>query len=98
MKLAAEAKEYTVLREIVDPVTCNPRKAWHDLGEPKNPSNAQVELIRRFAYPFAQSGIAKRARGTIALLVPVRAQGVVYVDITEREFEGDRGFDFDRRF
>ena len=98
VKLAAEAKEYTVLREIVDPVTCNPRKAWHDLGEPKNPTDEQVELIRRFAYPFAESEIAKRSRGVIALNVPVRGQGVVYVDITEREFEGDRGFDFDRRF
>ena len=87
-----------MLREIVDPVTCNPRKAWHDLGEPKNPSDEKVELIRRFAYPFAESEIAKRSSGVIALNVPVRGQGVVYVDITEREFEGDRGFDFDRRF
>ena len=68
------------------------------MGEPKNPSAEQIELIRRFALPFAESEIAKRNRGNISLTVPVRGQGVVYVDITEREFEGDRGFDFDRRF
>jgi len=97
VKLPAGAGEYTVLRETVDETTCNPRKAWHDMGEPKYPSKEQSDIIRRFAYPFAESEIVKRSRGCVSVSVPLRAQGVVYVDITEREFEGDRGFDYNRR-
>ena len=98
LKLEADAKEYTVIREIVDEETCNPVKAWHDLGEPRNPSKQQIETIRKFAYPYAQSEIAKSSRKNITVSVPVRAHGVVYLDITAREFEGDRGFTYGRRF
>ena len=98
VKLAADAKEYTVIRETVDEVTCNPVKVWHDLGEPKNPSDAQVEIIRKAAFPFTESDIAVRSRGKISFTVPVRAHGVIYLDITEREFEGDRGYTYGRRF
>ncbi len=96
VKLPAEGKEYTAIREIVDEETCNPVKAWHDLGEPRNPSKEEVETIRKFAYPAMGSEILKRSRGNISLSVPVRSNGVVYVDIRPREFEGDTGYVYGR--
>ena len=50
------------------------------------------------AFPFTESDIAVRSRGKIGFTVPVRAHGVIYLDITEREFEGDRGYTYGRRF
>ena len=91
VKLPAQVKEYTMISETVDQVTCNPQKAWHDLGEPKNPSKEQVELIRKFAYPLCASDVLTKSRGgKIGFNMEVRPLGVVYVSITPREFEGDR--------
>ena len=33
------------ITELVDEEVCNPLKAWHDLGEPANPSQEQLELL-----------------------------------------------------
>ena len=98
LKLPAEAKEYTLISEVVDEITCNPRKAWHDLGEPRNPSREQVELIRKFAYPFCESDTLKKSRGgKITVEEAVRPHGVVYFSVNPRDFEGDTGFDYERR-
>ena len=87
-----------MISETVDPVTTNPQKVWHDLGEPKNPSKEQTELIRKFAYPFCESDILTKSRGgKITFDAEIRPQGVRYVSITPREFEGDRGFTYGRR-
>lgn len=97
VKLPAAEAEYTVIRETVDEMTCNPQKAWHDLGEPKNPTKEETELIRRFAYPFCESEILKKNRGKMTLTGEVRPHGVVYVSINPRTFEGDTGFTYGRR-
>lgn len=98
VKFPAETKEYTVISETVDPVTTNPQKAWHDLGEPKNPSKEQTELIRKFAYPFSESGILTKSRGgKVTFDAEIRPHGVRFVSIKPREFEGDRGFTYGRR-
>lgn len=94
LKLPAECSEYTLLTQTVDEVTCNPLKAWHDLGEPKNPSKEETEIIRRFAYPLNQSDILKKNRGKITFQTEVRPHGVIYATINPRTFEGDRGYDY----
>lgn len=45
--------EQTLTTETVDEVTCNPLKAWHDLGEPRSLSENQLRLLR-------QAGSARR--------------------------------------
>lgn len=97
VKLPAEDKEYTLLKETVDEVTTNPLKAWHDLGEPRNPSKSEIEIIRRFAYPFCESDILTKSRGKVGFDVTVRPHGVVYAELKKRSFEGDTGFTYGRR-
>ncbi len=97
LKLPASEKQYVCIKETVDEETCNPRKAWHDLGEPRNPSKKEIELIRKFAYPFAESDILKKSGNAITFRDEVRPNGVVYVTVEPRVEEGDRGFTYGRR-
>jgi xylan 1,4-beta-xylosidase len=49
---AGAAEKYCLLTKTVDKTCCNPLKLWHDLGEPANPTKAQLDVIRDGAQPL----------------------------------------------
>ena len=91
----AEAGEYMLLTQTVDEEVCNPLKAWHDLGEPKMPSESEIELIRGCARPLCTT---KRiaSEGTLALGFDIKKNGLVYFEAKLAPMKGDRGYDYAR--
>ena len=92
----ADAPEYTLITKTVDEETCNPLKLWHDLGEPANPSQSQTELIRSAAKPLISSAVITAEGGRAVIGAEVKKNGVVYFELTAREFTPDRGYDYQR--
>ena len=87
---------YTVLTDLVDEEVCNPLKIWHDLGEPKYPSDAQVDIIKKGSRPLAQSAIAEAKAGKLSLNFKLGAYGIRYFTVKPVEIEGDAGYDYEK--
>ena len=88
--------EYTLITKTVDEECCNPLKVWHDMGEPAHPTKSETDLIRSSAFPLIKSAVVKDTDGKAEISVPVKKNGVVYFELSERTFTPDRGYDYDR--
>ena len=88
--------EYTLITKTVDEECCNPLKVWHDMGEPAHPTKAETDLIRSSAFPLIRSAVVKDTDGKAEISVPVKKNGVVYFELSERIFTPDRGYDYER--
>ncbi|MDR2751683.1 MAG: xylan 1,4-beta-xylosidase [Clostridiales bacterium] len=88
--------EYSLITKTVDEETCNPHKAWHDIGEPKYPSASQLKLLRECAWPQVRTArlIAKDKKVEVSL--SIEEFGVVYFEVAKAKVTSDYGFDFDR--
>lgn len=82
-----------LITELVDEEVCNPLKAWHDLGEPANPSQEQMEILRAAAKPFVQT---KRCGNKISLVLKENA--VCYFEIKAAPIKSDRGYTYGRLY
>lgn len=78
--------------ETVDEKVCNPLKLWHDLGEHKNPSLKEIEMIKTAANPLVSS---KRLDDN-KLTINLSKNAVVYFEIRKSPIESDRGYDYER--
>lgn len=90
------AEEYTLITKTVDEECCNPLKVWHDLGEPKNPSACENDIIRSAAKPLVATEVIKNCDGKADFNLNVKTNGVVFFELKERTFTPDRGYDYDR--
>lgn len=96
ISLPADGKTYYVNTKTVDEDTCNPLKAWHDMGEPRHLSAAQKELLRDMAKPFVQTKQVSVENGAIDLSMQVKEHGVIYFEAEAVEMTSDRGYDYAR--
>lgn len=87
--------EYVFIRRTVDKKVCNPLKVWHDIGEPKNVTAAERELIKRSAYPFIETERITAAEGKAEIDIEVNPCGVVYFELNPSEITSDRGYDYE---
>jgi xylan 1,4-beta-xylosidase len=92
----SEGGEYSLVTKTVDEVCCNPLKLWHDIGEPAYPSKEETELIKSAAYPQVGSCIVKPESAQTPLMLNVRKNGVVYLTLTKRHGNPDRGYDYEK--
>ncbi len=76
--------------ETVDETTCNPVKAWHDMGEPAHLSAAQLRFLRQSGQPLCET--AKIDDGKITLLL--RENAVVRFTAAPVAGESDYGYDY----
>ncbi|MBR6045073.1 MAG: xylan 1,4-beta-xylosidase [Ruminococcus sp.] len=88
--------EQVLITKTVDEVCCNPLKVWHDLGEPANPDAATVELLRSAAKPLVASDVIPAVSGAASAEFTVDRSGVLYFELTNRNFTPDRGYDYER--
>ena len=92
---AAKGDKYTLITETVDEKVCNPLKIWHDLGEPRYPSDAEVAVIKSGSMPLVESEtIEAAAGGKLALKFTLNRFGVKYFTVKPLAFEGDTGYDY----
>lgn len=90
--------EYTLITKLVDEDTCNPLKVWADMGEPRSLSASQKELLISAAKPAIRSAVitADAGTGETTLSFELQEHGLMYVELKQRVFEGDRGYDYKR--
>ena len=92
---AAKGEKFTLITETVDEKVCNPLKIWHDLGEPKYPSDAEVEVIKSGSNPLVESETLEAAAGgKINLKFNLLRFGVKYFTVKPLVFVGDAGYDY----
>ncbi len=94
LELGAEGKAYTMITKTVDMDTCNPLKLWHDLGEPANPTEEQLKLLRSADTPLVASARIDAVDGAVKSSIAVEPDGVVYFEIFESKLTSDRGYDY----
>jgi len=85
--------EYCVVTKIVDEDVCNPLKAWHDIGEPANPSRGQRALLRACASPLVKT---RRGHGAPSVELALGRNALVYFEAFPARITSDRGFDYER--
>ncbi|MEJ6950367.1 GH39 family glycosyl hydrolase [Natronospora cellulosivora (SeqCode)] len=89
-----ENKEYSLIKKTVDESCCNPLKVWHDLGEPSNPVETQLELLRDSAKPLISTDRLKSINGSLSISIELKRNAVLYFELCEAEILSDRGYDY----
>ncbi|MGN6713288.1 GH39 family glycosyl hydrolase [Anaerocolumna jejuensis] len=87
-----ENGSYAVVQKLVDEETCNPLKAWVDLGTPANPSREELAVIKECALPRVKTGRFEVTEGRAGIEITLSSNGVCYFEITPINPKADRGF------
>lgn len=91
----SEIGEYSLVEKSVDEEHGNPLKVWHDLGEKKYIRQDEIGLLQEAACPHVKSSVVNFSEESqIEFLLNKHA--ILYFELTKRDFEGDRGYDYDR--
>lgn len=91
VKLPALKGRNCLLTQTVDEKTCNPVKLWHDLGEPANPDEQMVEMLKAAAKPLFETEVLVDS-GNFTLTASKNA--VIFFETKPAEIKGDRGYDY----
>lgn len=89
-------QEFLLLTQIVDEETCNPRRLWHEMGQPSSLSAEQKVLLIETAKPQLRSCNVKAEQGKVTLEMPVKEFGVQYFELIPVTRKPDRGYQYDR--
>jgi xylan 1,4-beta-xylosidase len=77
--------------ETVDEVTCNPLKAWHDMGEPASLTDNQLRFLRQAGQPLC--GTQQVENGAVTL--KLRENAVIRFTVKQVKGEPDAGYEYD---
>ncbi len=77
--------------ETVDESTCNPLKAWHDMGEPASLTEAQLRFLRQAGTPLCQTCGADDGRFSMI----VQPNGLIHFTVARVQGEPDFGYEYD---
>lgn len=86
--------EYALLERVVDQETCNPQKAWHDMGQPASLTGRQHKQLIDCARPLTRIAGRPAIEGKVRLRFDVAQYGMTYFELTPVTREADRGFDY----
>ncbi|MDR0948989.1 MAG: xylan 1,4-beta-xylosidase [Lachnospiraceae bacterium] len=92
---ASARGEYVLIQKIVEEDTCNPRKLWHDMGEPSDLSKEQKALLQDCARPLVTSQRLTATNEKIHIELKVGKYGVHYFELKPICKGGDNGYDYD---
>ena len=85
-------KRVTLLTKTVDEECCNPLKLWHDLGEPANLKEEQIELLKGAANPLTATKVLDGSAPKFTL--NVNRNGVVYFEAAPAPLTQDNGYNY----
>lgn len=77
--------------ETVDETTCNPLKAWHDMGEPASLTDSQLHFLRQAGTPLCQT--VRIEDGQVKLTL--RENAVVRFNVKPVAPCDDHGYEYD---
>ncbi len=76
--------------ETVDETTCNPLKAWHDMGEPASLTEGQLRFLRQAGTPLCQT--QQMEGGSFSLTLKENA--VIRFTVNPVKGEPDHGYEY----
>ena len=85
-------KRVTLLTKTVDEECCNPLKVWHDLGEPANLNEAQIELLKAAAHPAIATTLVDGKAPSFTL--NVKRNSVIYFEAAPAPITVDNGYNY----
>ncbi|MGF7142100.1 xylan 1,4-beta-xylosidase [Anaerotaenia torta] len=85
--------EYVLIKKTVDEQSCNPLRAWLDLGSPSNPDKEQYDLIKESARPQVSMERFTVADNPLSIEISLSSNAVCYFELRKIIPETDRGFD-----
>jgi len=88
----ADNGEYVFIQKLVDEITCNPLKAWIDIGSPANPKEKQLKLLRECALPQVRTNAVTADNNKIEIDISLGANTVCYFELKKVNRETDRGY------
>lgn len=95
-QMLGTSQQFCLVKKVVDEVSCNPLKCWHDLGEPANLSDNQKKLILENASPAVCTEICKSVEDGVSITFSVLENGILYFELIPRNEKSDRGYDYAR--
>ncbi len=93
---SSENSRYTLVTKSVTEKYCNPLKIWHDIGEPANPSQNQVELIKSASFPHVATELLNSDGGMTNLTFTLEDNDVIYFELKPVTIKSDAGYDYNR--
>ena len=92
LPLAAQTEANVLLTRLVDEETCNPLKVWHDLGEPANLTEEQIELLKSAAKPLVATQLIDGSSPKFTIKAGRNA--VVYFEAACAPLTSDNSYDY----
>lgn len=89
---------YTARTLLIDEVNANPYRAWEMLGRERNPSRAQVELLREASKPGCHYRDPAKKDGTQCLDVTLEKNAVMLVELIPVEDHAGEYYELDQNF
>ena len=86
------ASRLCLLTKTVDEEYCNPLKVWHELGEPANINDEQIELLKSAAKPLVKTQLLKGTSPKFTLSAGRNA--VVYFELAPAPLTSDNAYDY----
>ncbi|MBR5421862.1 MAG: xylan 1,4-beta-xylosidase [Lachnospiraceae bacterium] len=96
LELEAGEAEYSLVEKRVDEESCNPLKLWHSIGEPANPDEEIISLLKSAAYPAVSGSRLQSKDGRVSFELPLAENALVYFELTPSVVKADRGYDYER--
>lgn len=86
----------SLTKHIVDENTCNPLKAWHNMGEPSSLTDKQEKYLKEVATPSVEVDSVDINNQIAKVSFHVEKNGVVFFELTPIIPTPDRGYDYFR--
>lgn len=90
------SNQYCCIIKTVDESSCNPLKAWHEMGEPANLSKEQLAVLKQIAQPVVTTQLIESEGDTLDFSVVLQENAVVAFELRPVEITSDRGYDYHR--
>lgn len=94
--LPVDNGDYAVITQLVDEETCNPLKAWMNIGSPANPSKEQLELLRQADQPMLRTEKRNIDQEKMSLTFTLSRNALLYFTIQPIKPRLDRGYQPER--
>ena len=98
MALPDTGTAYTARTVLVDETNANPYRTWEMLGRERNPSRAQVELLRESSRPTCQYHVLSKGDGQLSLNLELQKNAVMLVELIPVEDHSGEYYELDQKF
>lgn len=92
LRLPMAAGRYALLMRSVDS-TCDPLKAWQDMGQPASLNEDQLAYLRAAAQPTCRTKAIEHAGGEMCLTLALEENAVTHFTLVPAPLRRDPGYD-----